>query len=95
MGLSTIRGKSRAPKPATINTAATTTLRMKAGRGSFMKRILRARASRCKLLSRGYFSGFLCGWGGFSLGANCGDLPPRNSRRKSSFDLNVRPANCP
>jgi hypothetical protein len=40
--LSTIRGKSRAPRPPTVNTAATTTLRMKAGRGSFMKRILSA-----------------------------------------------------
>jgi len=42
-----------------------------------------------------YLSNFFSGGGGLFFGDNRSDLPPRSSRRKSSFDLNVRPANGP
>ena len=42
-----------------------------------------------------YMSLFFSTRGGLFFGDNCSDLPPRNWRRNSSFDLNVRPANCP
>lgn len=46
-------------------------------------------------IGRVYSSVFFASWGGLFFGARRGEGAPRNSRRKSSLDLNVRPENWP